>query len=403
MTGFVKTRAWAKGANNIESRDRLPDGFVRHAVNIDPLPGGKLKLRTGYERVYTGANVRGVLALGGKLLVADGTSLVEIDTATNSSRVLRTIAGAGAFVGDVLNDRLYFCTANECLEYDGNIIRPWGVPTASNQPVVTATAAGGLTEGYYQIALTLVDAWGREGGADKPMVIYVEQDKALSIGVPTPPAGYSTNVYVGSVNGATLYLQNTLGTAATVSVGIVRDDTARCTTDMLRAPVPGSMVVTHNGVLAVAVGGLVQITKPMQAHLIDNVRGFLNYPADVNAMVSTGDALFVSADKCYALTNVETDGIAQRTVLEYPAIAGTAVLLPDGRGAWMTQYGQALTKGNDVELVNRDSFAPASAATGAAGVVDSDGNQLVVTSLKGKTGGNPLAASDFFIGEIINP
>ena len=402
MTKFVATQAWAKGANNISAKDRLPEGFVRHAVNLDPLPGGTLKLRTGYEQVYAGAEVRGVLALGTKLLIADGTSLVEYDLLTNTSKVLRSIAGAGVFTGDVLNNTLYFCTTNECLEYDGTTVRPWGVPTARNQPVVTASGVGGLVAGYYQIALTLVDAWGREGGADKPLVIYAEQNSALTVAVPAPPAGYSTNVYVGSVNGGTLYLQNTVGTAATVNVGIVRDDTARCTTDMMRAPVPGTQVVAHNGVLVSAVGNYIQITRPMQAHLVDNVRGFVQYSTAVNAVVSTG-VLFVSADKCYALTSPETGDIRQQVVLEYPAITGTAVLLPDGRGAWMTTYGQAVTNGDKVELVNRGSFAPASAESGAAGVVDNDGNQLVVTALKGKTGGNPLAASDFFIGEIINP
>lgn len=402
MTGFRKTQDWAKGANNIASKGRLPEGFVRHAVNVDPLPGGRMALRSGYESVYQGTAPRGVLALGRKLLIADGEDLVELNTDTNSSRVLRSIAGAGAFVGDVLNERLYFCTENECLEYDGTEVRPWGVPDTANQPTISATGTGGLVEGYYQIALTLTDAWGREGGTDKPVVIFAATNSALLINVPAPPTGYTTNVYVGSVNGGTLYLQAVADVAKTVNVGIVRDDVQRCTTVLLRRPTPGTQVVAHNGTLAIATGNAVQVTRPMQAHLVDRVRGFLQYPTAVNAMVSAG-ALFISADKCYSLTNVETDGISQKVVLEYPAITGTAVLLPDGRGAWMTRYGQAITNGDDVRLVNRESFVPEEAESGAAGVADVNGNQLVVTTMKGKNRANPLAASDFFIGEIINP
>ena len=402
MTGFRKTKDWAKGANNIASKDRLPEGFVRHAVNVDPLPGGRMALRSGYESVYQGTAPRGVLALGRKLLIADGEDLIELNTDTNSSRVLRSIAGAGAFVGDVLNERLYFCTENECLEYDGTEVRPWGVPDTANQPTIAASGAGGLVEGYYQVALTLTDAWGREGGTDKPVVIFAATNSALLINVPAPPTGYTTNVYVGSVNGGTLYLQAVADVAKTVNVGIVRDDVQRCTTMLLRRPVPGTQVVAHNGTLAIAIGNAVQVTRPMQAHLVDRVRGFLQYPTAVNAMVSAG-ALFISADKCYSLTNVETDGISQKVVLEYPAITGTAVLLPDGRGAWMTRYGQAITNGDDVKLVNRESFVPEEAESGAAGVADVNGNQLVVTTMKGKNRANPLAASDFFIGEIINP
>lgn len=403
MTGFRKTQNWGKGANNIASKDRLPDGFVRHAVNVDPLPGGRMALRSGYELVYQGTAPRGVLALGRKLLIADEDELVEFNTDTNSSRVIRSIAGAGVFVGDVLNERLYFCTENECLEYDGTEVRPWGVPTTASQPSISAAGAGGLVEGYYQIAITLVDAWGREGGTDKPAVIFAATNSELLIDVPAPPAGYTANVYVGSVNGGTLYLQDTTDVAAVVNVGIMRDDVQRCTTELLRPPIPGTQVIAHNGCLAIATGNAVQVTRPMQAHLVDRVRGFLQYPTAVNAMVSAGSALFVSADKCYSLTNVETDGISQKVVLEYPAITGTAVLLPDGRGAWMTRYGQAITNGDDVQLVNRESFVPEEADAGVAGVLDANGNQLVVTTMKGKSRANPLAASDFFIGEIINP
>lgn len=69
----------------------------------------------------------------------------------------------------------------------------------------------------------------------------------------------------------------------------------------------------------------------------------------------------------------------------------------------MTRYGQAITNGDDVQLVNRESFVPEEADAGVAGVLDANGNQLVVTTMKGKSRANPLAASDFFIGEIINP
>ena len=69
----------------------------------------------------------------------------------------------------------------------------------------------------------------------------------------------------------------------------------------------------------------------------------------------------------------------------------------------MTRYGQAITNGDDVELVNRNAFVPEESESGAAGVADVNGNQLVITTMKGKNRPNPLAASDFFIGEIVNP
>ena len=402
MSTFRTTQSWERGANNIASKDRVPEGFVRNAVNVDFLPGGAMALRAGYEQVYAGTAVRGVLALGKFLLIADGTNLVELNTESGVSRTLRTIAGAGPFVGDVLNEVLYFCTANECLQYDGSTVRPWGVPDVFYQPNVTASGSGGLIAGYYQVAVTYTDAWGLEGGTDRPAIIQAAANSALVVTIPTLPSGCTANIYVSFAEGETLYLQDVASAPGPVTIGLIRDDTARCTTILKRAPTPGAHVVAHNSILAVGVNNTVEMTMPMRPHLVDRISGFVQYGAPVGAMVSAG-GLFVSADKCYALTNVETNGISQEVVLEFPAVPGTAVKLPDGRGAWMTRYGQAMLSGDGVQLVNRETFAPVKADNGAAGVLDENGNQLVVTTMQGANKPNPLAASDFFIGEIVNP
>ena len=394
---------WPKGANNIAPLDKIPDGYVRDSTNVDATAEGNLCLRTGYERVYTGTDIRGCLALGSKVLVADGDQLVEFDTLTNSSRVLRTIAAAGVFAGDVLNETLYFCTANECLEYDGTRVRSWGVPDVANQPVVVSAADGGLLEGYYRVAMTYVDADGREGGTDMPLTLYVPASGAIEVTVPTPPAGCTANVYIGPNSGDTVYLQSSKVAAGVLRYTSLRDDTARCATVFLKAPTPGHLVATHNSSLAVAVGNVLHLTTPFRTHLTQRVRGFLQFGGEVGMAVSTGDVLFVSADKTYALTSVETDGITQRTVLEFPAIAGTAVLLPDGRGTWMTQYGQAVTDNDNVSLVSKGAHVPDLSEKGAAGVIDTNGAQQVVTTLKGGNRPNPMAISDFYVGEILNP
>lgn len=402
MTEFRSVRDWTKGANNIASKDRLPDGFVRRAVNVDPVPGGTFAMRTGYEQVYAGTNVRGVLSLGDKLLIADGTDLVEYNATTNSSRVLRTIAGAGVFVGDVFNERLYFCTENEALEYDGATVREWGVPDVLNQPAVAVGSGGSLHAGGYQVALTYTDEYGREGGTDKPAVVLVADNASLLVSVPTPPFGCEANLYVSAQNGSTLYWQGSYTVAETVIIGAVRDDTAECGTILLRRPQPGHIVTSHNGVLVVAVDNYITMTNPMQPHLMNRTKGFFQYPVRVGGVVSS-DALFVSADKCYAVSGAETATPEQATALEFPCVPGTMALLPDGRGTWMTRYGQAVTNGTGADLLHKDAFAPLPAQSGASGVVDYNGNQLVVTALRGVGDSNPLAAADFFIAEVTHP
>lgn len=402
MTQFKAASDWSAGANNLASKDRLPKNAVRHAVNVDPLPGGTFASRAGYEPIYAGTNVRGVLALGDNLLIADGADLVEFNTQTDTSRVIRAIAATGAFVGTVMNDVLYMSTENETLEYDGTTVKTWGTPDVFNQPVVAAIA-GGLLAGHYQVALTYTDQWGREGGTDRPVVLYVPDNGGVQITVGPIPAGCVANVYMGAINGSTLFLQGTRTTAGAVTVATLRDDTTQCETVLLRAPQPSTRMATHNGVILMAKGGTLSMTRPMQPHLVSRARGFVQYADDIGDVMSDGVAVFVSADKCYALTNVETDGIEQATVLEFPAIAGTSTQLPDGRVAWMTRYGQAISKNGDLELPNRQTFAPSPAASGAAGVIDTNGNQLIVTTTRGTQAGNQFAATDFYIGEILNP
>lgn len=398
MSEFKKTQGWSKGVNNMAQDKRVPDGFVRHAVNVDATPDGILASRIGYERLYQGTAVRGVLSLGQKLLVADGTDLVEVD-ASGGSRVLRTIAGAGQFVGAELNGTLYFSTANECLKYDGVTVSRWGVPDVFYQPVVSETA-GSLPPGHYQVAMTLVDTDGVEGGTDRPVVIKITSG-AIIVFVPPLDPGYKANIYVSAVDGDTLYLQQTVAGDTEVVVSIVRDDRARCQTVLARAPTPATRITKHNASLVMVDGSTVWWTKPMQPHLIDRTKGFVQYPTTVGEVGSDG-ALFVSADKCYALTNIETDDIAQSTVLEFPAYSGTGVTLSDGRFAWMTKYGQAISDAGKMTLVNSGSFVPAEAAAGAAGVVDHNGSQTIITTTRNSTGGNSMAAADYFLGEILN-
>ena len=301
-----------------------------------------------------------------------------------------------------MNDVLYLSTENETLEYDGTTVKTWGTPDVFNQPVVGAIA-GGLLAGHYQVALTYTDQWGREGGTDRPVVLYVPDNGGVQITVGPIPLGCVANVYMGAINGSTLFLQGTRTTAGVVTVATLRDDTTQCETVLLRAPQPATRMATHNGVILMAKGGTLSMTRPMQPHLVSRAMGFVQYADDIGDVMSDGVAVFVSADKCYALTNVETDGIEQATVLEFPAIAGTSTQLPDGRVAWMTRYGQAISKNGDLELPNRQTFAPSPAASGAAGVIDTNGNQLIVTTTRGTQAGNQLAATDFYIGEILNP
>lgn len=396
----MQQAGWAKGINNKANWRDLPDGFVRDTVNLDPLESGSMALRPGFDARYAGSAVRGALAVGSHVLVADGTALLVHDALANSTTTLATIAGAGLFAGAVLNEELFFCTENETLRYKAGVLRPWGVPTVTAQPVPSITS-GALLPGVYQLAMTLVDAYGDEGATTQAVNIAVGVGKALSVTLP-PRAGYTPRLYVSAVNGSTLYLQ--LEGAGTYKVNAVDDSTSRLETMHHRAPTPGSAVVSHNGVIATADGTAVWVTNPMRPHLVDRATRFFQFPAPVNMVASAGGGLYIGADKVYFIAGVETAEPEQTTVSEYPAVAGTAATLPDGRAVWMTAYGIAVSAPRGTaELVSGANFVPELALSGGSGIVQNNGNQTVVTTMRGGKGPNPLAASDYYEAEIITP
>lgn len=400
MSKFVQQAGWAKGINNKANWRDLPDGFVRDTVNLDPLESGSMALRPGFDARYAGSAVRGALAVGSHVLVADGTALLVHDALANSTTTLATIAGAGLFAGAVLNEELFFCTENETLRYKAGVLRPWGVPTVTAQPVPSITS-GALLPGVYQLAMTLVDAYGDEGATTQAVNIAVGVGQALSVTLP-PRAGYTPRLYVSAVNGSTLYLQ--AEGAGAYKVDAVDDSTSRLETMHHRAPTPGSAVVSHNGVIATADGTAVWVTNPMRPHLVDRATRFFQFPAPVNMVASAGGGLYIGADKVYFIAGVETAEPEQTTVSEYPAVAGTAATLPDGRAVWMTAYGIAVSAPRGTaELVSGANFVPELALSGGSGIVQNNGNQTVVTTMRGGKGPNPLAASDYYEAEIITP
>lgn len=396
---MVVRDGWINGINNKAHWRQMPEGTVRDSVNVDPLATGGYTLRAGYEQVYSGSVIRGGVSVGDVVILADGEDLVHYDTRTGVATTLRTIAGSGWFAGDVLNSELFFCTANETLRFKDGVLRYWGVPDVLNQPV-PALVPGEMLPGTYQLAMTWFDGID-EGGTSGAIQVDVAAGQALTVTLPSRD-GYVPRLYVSAVNGSTLYLQ--ADGAGTYTISRVDDSAARLETMYMRAPMPGAHVAQHNGVLAVAAGEHLWVTHPMRPHLYRPMRDFFQFSDTVGFILSADGGLYVSADKTYFISGVEGEVPEMRVVLPYPSVAGSAVSLPDGRAAWMTRYGVAATSGpGQVDLISQDNFVPELAESGSSGIVERNGNQLVVTTMAGNRGPNPLAASDYYEAEIVTP
>lgn len=402
MSDFQKRDRWV-GIDNRANSKSVPAGFLRDAVNVDPLGGGVLGLRTGYTRRTTAASARGALTVKDQILYADGTDLVAFDVRTDSTQVLAQIAGSGRLVGTVWNEELFFCTENQTLRYDGNTLRPWGVPTVYQQPLPQLTN-GGLAAGMYLFACTFTDAVGDEGATVNPILMNVPANGGVVIDMPAPPAGGTTRLWAGPRDSGTLHLQAE-GSGPTL-LSTITDSTQRLDLINHSAPLVADHLEESNGVILAASGKTLWFTLPFRPHLLTLAASFFQYPADIDVVVSVDGAagpggVYVCADKTYWVTDVETDAPKQKTLLPYGAVAGTAARLPDNRVCWMTRYGLAVgDESGKIQLISANNFVPDPAEQGASGMLEHNGNQLVVTTMR-STGDNPLAASDFYDLEIV--
>lgn len=156
--------------------------------------------------------------------------------------------------------------------------------------------------------------------------------------------------------------------------------------------------------LLIADGKTLWHTLPMSPHLLDKATSFFQYPSSISVVLQVDGGVFVCADKTYFLQAPGSSDVIQRKVLEHGAVSGTGSILPDGRATWMTQYGLAVgALDGSVTLLSQNNFVPEQASAGASGVIDHNGNQLVVTNFTGQRGPNPLAASDYYEAEIVTP
>lgn len=390
----ARTDNWAKGANNLAKPERLPAGFVRDLVNLEPSEGGQLELRGGFGKVVTGTDMRLGVALPGKVIYVDGGSVGCYLPEDDSSSIIGSVSALGEIAGVALNGQAYISTPHGSVRTDGTKVSAWGIDAPGFEVDVIA---GSLPAGIYKVAATALGADGEESGAD-PKIIRVAEGQALRV---RSTDSRSLTLYASVANGSTLYSQGPMIGGA-IALTKIDDHRERLTTDGLVPLPPCTMLAAYHSVILGVYGNCVVFTSPMYPHLMDPVTGFFQYSEapDVIA-VTDGGVYVVAGEKTYFITGLEGSDTIQRTVMEIGAVKGAAVSLPDGRAAWFTRYGQAIGDSSGaVSLPNRQSYAPDIAAFGAAGLLERGGNSMVVTTMRGAVKPNNLSTGDFADLEI---
>lgn len=373
MSRPTRTENWAGGANNIAKPDRLPGGHVRQLVNLDASADGALSLRAGFEQVFEGDNVRGAGLAGDKILIVDDNGLTAFDARTGASAPVGGTIGPGPLACVTHNQQLYMTTPAQTWRYDGDALKQWGIA----EPAVSFDVIPGPLTGQVKVAVTALGDDGEESGCEP--YLFSLNNEAITVTSNDPR---TLLFYASPPNHQALYRQ--ARGAGPVTLTQVRDETERLTTAGL-VPYPAcALLCSHHGMIVGASDRFVVCSEPFMPHLYDPVQRFFVYDSPVTMLAATEGGVFVGTDHATYFVSALESAPAQRRVLDYGAVQGTGFNLPDGRAAWFTHYGQAI--GNldgTVALINDDRLAPEIATQGSAGIVEHNGNRMLVTTMRG--------------------
>ncbi len=377
------------GSNNIAKPERLPEGAVVDAVNMDFTVGGKAELRTGFSKVRDCSNARAIFDMGSNgLALVDGEDLIRVDQSGSETFIAKLSAGHVA--ATLHNNLLYLNTAIESIVV-GETVEQWSVEPPAFDVSLTS---GNMAVGLYKVAVTKL-ANGKESGCI-PAVISVGQGQSIVVS----SAGSGNRLYCSVANGQTLYYQGTASHSNYIANPV--DDTERLETDMLQ-PFPFCEILdSHKGLIVGARGRFLFYSMPLQPHLFNPEVNYIQFPCDIELIASVADGVYVCADKTYFISSIGSDNISQRVVLDFGAVKGTAVKLPNKTVAWFSKYGQVMAGPEGItELINKASYSPETASDGAAGFLEHNGNQMITTSMRGEQKGSRLQSNDHWDLEVI--
>lgn len=388
----VRRNNWSAGSNNIAQPHRLPEGYARRLVNLEPADGGTLELRPRFVKELDLTAPRALFALENRLVFAQGDSLWSHNTSTGQRSRIAIIAAAGDVAGAELNGRLHVRTLEDRLTFDGRVVSAWG---ADNPVLELRVVPGALPAGVYKVAAT-VEAGGHESGADV-MILSLPEGSGIHV---RSASGESVSIYQSVANGATLY--HVGDTREVLLTAPPAANTRQLTTGgMIPMPIVSAMAAVGS-MLVGCHGSYLYNTDPMRPHLVDRVKGFAQFPSAITLLAPVGTTgLFVATEHAtYFMQGVGTDQVSMRAIAEFGATAGTAVALPDKTVAWFSPYGQVIGfPDGSLNQLNEGKYAPRQASAGAAGYIEHNGTKRVVTSLR-ESRPNSLAVGDSWSIEV---
>ena len=379
----------------VVERGRKAGDYLRNAVNVDLSAAGTLQRRKGATLALAGADCHSLWGDAGGAFYVDGDA---IKTFPNGAVVRAGLTPGRAVSWCRLPDgRAAWSNGVEIGFIDQGVSA--APPVAPNPaPSVAATSGGALNAGAYQVAITALDAAGRESGATWPVQIAVPEGGRIQVsGLP----GTMVNIYLSPLNGDVLYYAMT--TSASSYVFPLLPALGRQLDTLGLEPLPpGHLVRYCKGRLLTVDETQICYSEPFAHWLYNPLRNRIPI-ADLTMVEPVDGGLYLaSRDKTWWLPGADVDQPERLVeILPYGAVAGTSARMENSTDVvWFSTRG--LIVGNaqgQVKNMQEETVAVGSAQVGATLCREQDGVRQVVASVS-PTSTTRAAASSFMTMEL---
>jgi hypothetical protein len=283
-----------------------------------------------------------------------------------------------------------------------------------------------LDAGTYQVALTFVDATGRESGSTLPAELDVPAAGGIRLSqfpVPQSANVQTMNVYCSAPNGETLYFVQSLPAAATALLIGAHTPGAPLDKLFLTALPPGQCVAHSGGRLQVGVGPVHMWAEALMHGLTRAHTSFAVYDSTITLLADAGQGprsgtfLSVAAGngkasgRTYFLSGPDPMSWTRTVAHPYGAVPGTLAYVEattlglEGEGdipVWYADNGQlvaGLPSGKVVPLHETAYEGPKQPTAGSVALRDVDGVSHLLAVVQGGSAAR-FAASDVADAEV---
>lgn len=320
-----------KGLNNTDKPQRTDPSFLKTALNVDIDSTGGIGKRDGFVSRIPG-NWHSIWSDGELCYGVKDFELVRVyDTWMVSPSGVTTSAKKVSF--DTDGRFVYFSSpdVNGVIDPDGTI-RPWGLERPNPLPSISLQA-GLLPAGEYQVALTYVDAFGRESGARSAQTISVSGGRGIVLsGMPIPvdSAIVGINVYATAQSGSQLVLVRSVpvGTGSVV-INDVFGLVALKTIGVHPAP-KGHLVRYAHSRMWIAENDIVWFSEPFTYDWFRYAKSFFHFEGRVRAIMPVSGGVWVAANKIHYLSGRDPEQMNRSEKEDALAVEGTETRISGG-------------------------------------------------------------------------